>query len=56
MYVGVRVLFDGGEEVVVIVVLVDRLDKIAVAVVLGRVPLQDVPAIAGMLDSLEAAC
>ena len=54
-YVGIGIVVDGG-EIVVLLFLVAKLDDVTVEVELGRVALQNVPAIAGMLDSLEAAC
>jgi len=51
MYVGVRVLLNGG-QVVLIFVLVPRFDDVAVRVVSWRVALEDVPLVACMLDSL----
>jgi hypothetical protein len=50
-HVGVWILLDGRQ--VVFVVLIADLHNVAIGVVSRRVALEDVPAVAGMLDSLD---
>jgi hypothetical protein len=51
IYVGIGIILDG-LEVVVVVVFVGELDNVAVGVVARRVALQDISVVAGMLDAL----
>jgi hypothetical protein len=51
MYVGVRILLNGG-QIVLIFVLVPRLDDVAIRVVSRRVALENVSLVACMFDSL----